>query len=74
MLSPPLVPAALEQLQETKIFTKLNLQSAYNLALLEQGMMALSPTSGLFEYCVMQYGISSVPMGHNFFGYANFRR
>lgn len=33
----PLVPAALEQLREARIFTKLDLQSAYNLLQIRKG-------------------------------------
>lgn len=47
-----LAPTALEQLQEAKVFNKLNLWSTYNLEHIHEGdewKMAFSTTSGLFQ-------------------------
>ncbi|KAL0149071.1 hypothetical protein M9458_055686, partial [Cirrhinus mrigala] len=49
----PLVPSALEQLRSAKIFTKLDLRSAYNLIRIRSGdewKTAFSTTSGHYEY------------------------
>ncbi|KAI2647013.1 Transposon Tf2-6 polyprotein [Labeo rohita] len=49
----PLVPSALEQLRTAKIFTKLDLRSAYNLIRIRAGdewKTAFSTTSGHYEY------------------------
>ncbi|KAL0168445.1 hypothetical protein M9458_036667, partial [Cirrhinus mrigala] len=60
----PLVPAALEQLRSAKIFTKLDLRSAYNLIRIRAGdewKMAFSTTSGHYEYLVMPFGLANSP-------------
>ncbi|KAK3574642.1 hypothetical protein QTP86_011554 [Hemibagrus guttatus] len=49
----PLVPAALEQLREARIFTKLDLRSAYNLVGIKKGnewKTAFHTTHGHYEY------------------------
>lgn len=59
-----LIPAALEQLQEARIFTKPDLQSTYNLVCVREGnkwKTAFCTSSGHFEHCVMPYGLSSAP-------------
>ncbi|KAI2665817.1 Transposon Tf2-9 polyprotein [Labeo rohita] len=60
----PLVPAALEQLRTAKIFTKLDLRSAYNLIRVRAGdewKTAFSTTSGHYEYRVMPFGLANSP-------------
>ncbi|XP_051727379.1 differentially expressed in FDCP 8 homolog isoform X1 [Ctenopharyngodon idella] len=60
----PLVPAALEQLREAKIYTKLDLKSAYNLIRIKEGdewKTAFLTTSGHYEYQVMPYGLANAP-------------
>lgn len=60
----PLVPATLEQLQESTIFTKLDLKSTCNLVCINEGdewRIAISTTSGHFEYRIIPYGVSSAP-------------
>ncbi|KAL0150989.1 hypothetical protein M9458_053716 [Cirrhinus mrigala] len=54
----PLVPSALEQLHSAKIFTKLDLRSAYNLIRIRSGdewKTAFSTTSGHYEYLPTSY-------------------
>ncbi|KAK3515182.1 hypothetical protein QTP70_009592 [Hemibagrus guttatus] len=58
------VPAALEQLREAKIYTKLDLSSAYNLIRLKEGdewKTAFLTTRGHYEYRVMPYGLANAP-------------
>ncbi|KAL0204378.1 hypothetical protein M9458_002396, partial [Cirrhinus mrigala] len=60
----PLVPSALEQLRSAKYFTKLDLQSAYNLIRIKEGdewKTAFSTTTGHYEYLVMPFGLSNSP-------------
>ncbi|KAI2661141.1 Transposon Tf2-6 polyprotein [Labeo rohita] len=60
----PLVPSALEQLQTARIFTKLDLRSAYNLIRIRAGdewKTAFSTTSGHYEYRVMPFGLANSP-------------
>lgn len=60
----PLVPAALEQLRDAKIFSKLDLRSAYNLVRIRQGdewKTAFVTPTGHYEYLVMPYGLSNAP-------------
>lgn len=60
----PLVPAALEELSGARIFTKLDLQSAYNLIRIREGdewKMAFITPSGHYEYQVMPYGLANSP-------------
>ncbi len=68
----PLVPAALEQLRGARIFSKLDLRSAYNLFRIRQGdewKTAFVTPSGHYEYRVMPYGLSNSPSV--FQGYMN---
>ncbi|KAL0152326.1 hypothetical protein M9458_052049, partial [Cirrhinus mrigala] len=60
----PLVPPALEQLRAAKIYTKLDLRSAYNLIRIREGdewKTAFSTTSGHYEYRVMPFGLANSP-------------
>ncbi|KAK3543934.1 hypothetical protein QTP70_031846 [Hemibagrus guttatus] len=60
----PLVLAALEQLREAKIYTKLDLRSAYNLIRIKEGdewKTAFLTTRGHYEYRVMPYGLANAP-------------
>ncbi|KAK3506816.1 hypothetical protein QTP70_029068, partial [Hemibagrus guttatus] len=60
----PLVPAALEQLRGARVFTKLDLRSAYNLVRIREGdewKTAFHTTHGHYEYCVMPFGLTNGP-------------
>ncbi|KAK3566461.1 hypothetical protein QTP86_033942 [Hemibagrus guttatus] len=60
----PLVPAALEQLRGARIFTKLDLRSAYNLVRIRKGdewKTAFHTTHGHYEYQVMPFGLTKAP-------------
>ncbi|KAK3506210.1 hypothetical protein QTP70_002182 [Hemibagrus guttatus] len=60
----PLVPTALEQLRGARVFTKLDLRSAYNLVRIREGdewKTAFHTTSGHYEYCVMPFGLTNAP-------------
>uniref|UniRef100_A0A8C2AU46 Gypsy retrotransposon integrase-like protein 1 n=1 Tax=Cyprinus carpio TaxID=7962 RepID=A0A8C2AU46_CYPCA len=60
----PLVPAALEELREAKVFTKLDLRSAYNLIRIREGdewKTAFITPAGHYEYQVMPYGLANSP-------------
>ncbi|KAL0152770.1 hypothetical protein M9458_052493 [Cirrhinus mrigala] len=60
----PLEPAALEELREAQVFTKLDLRSAYNLIHIHEGnewKTAFITPSGHYEYRVMPYGLANSP-------------
>ncbi len=60
----PLVPAVLEEVRGARIFSKLDLRSAYNLVRIREGdewKTALITPSGHYEYLVMPYGLSNAP-------------
>ncbi|KAK3507316.1 hypothetical protein QTP70_013715 [Hemibagrus guttatus] len=60
----PLVPAVLEQLRGARIFTKLDLRSAYNLVQIKKGdewKTAFHTTHGHYEYRVMPFGLTNAP-------------
>ncbi|KAI2646181.1 Transposon Tf2-8 polyprotein [Labeo rohita] len=60
----PLVPAALEELRGDRVFTKLDLRSAYNLIRIRKGdewKTAFITPNGHYEYRVMPYGLSISP-------------
>ncbi|KAK3508712.1 hypothetical protein QTP70_004256 [Hemibagrus guttatus] len=59
----PLVPVALEQLRGTKISTKLDLRSAYNLVRIRAGdkwKTTFHTTKGHYKYLVMTFGLTNV--------------
>ncbi|XP_016404381.1 RNA-directed DNA polymerase homolog [Sinocyclocheilus rhinocerous] len=59
-----LVPAALEELRGARVFSKMNLRSAYNLVRIREGdewKMAFITPAGHYEYRVMPYGLSNSP-------------
>ncbi|KAK3569467.1 hypothetical protein QTP86_031438 [Hemibagrus guttatus] len=61
----PLVPAALEQLRGARVFTKIDLRSAYNLVRIHEGdewKTAFHTTSGHYEFCVMPFGLTNAPV------------
>ncbi len=60
----PLVPAALEELRGARIFSKLDLRSAYNLVRIREGdewKTGFITPSDHYEYQVMPYGLSNSP-------------
>ncbi|KAK3518688.1 hypothetical protein QTP70_008569 [Hemibagrus guttatus] len=60
----PLVPAALEQLRGARIFSKLDLRSAYNLVRIKKGdewKTAFHTTHEHYEYRVMPFGLTNAP-------------
>ncbi|KAL0155123.1 hypothetical protein M9458_049386, partial [Cirrhinus mrigala] len=60
----PLVPAALEELRGSQVFTKLDLRSAYNLVRIREGDVwktAFITPTGHYKYLVMPYGLSVSP-------------
>ncbi len=59
-----LVPAALEELRGARIFSKLDLQSVYNLVRIRKGdewKTAFITPTGHYEYLVMPYGLANAP-------------
>ncbi|KAL1023302.1 hypothetical protein UPYG_G00038940, partial [Umbra pygmaea] len=60
----PLIPAALEQVGQASIYTKLDLRSAYNLVRIRKGdewKTAFITHAGHYEYLVMPYGLTNAP-------------
>ncbi len=67
-----LVPSTLEQLHGARIFTNLDLRSAYNLIRIREGdewKTAFVTPTGHYEYLVMPYGLVNAPSV--FQGYTN---
>ncbi|KAK3516193.1 hypothetical protein QTP70_005692 [Hemibagrus guttatus] len=61
----PLVAAALEQLRGARVFTKLDLRSAYNLVHIREGdewKTAFHTMHGHYEYCVIPFGLTNAPV------------
>ncbi|KAK3519646.1 hypothetical protein QTP86_015266 [Hemibagrus guttatus] len=59
-----LVPAVLEQLRGARVFTKLDLRSAYNLVHIREGdewNTTFHTTRGEYKYCVMPFGLTNAP-------------
>ncbi|KAL0162334.1 hypothetical protein M9458_041730, partial [Cirrhinus mrigala] len=60
----PLIPSTLEELRQAKVFSKLDLRSAYNLIRIRRGdewKTAFVTPSGHYEYRVMPYGLANSP-------------
>ncbi|KAK3520211.1 hypothetical protein QTP70_019352 [Hemibagrus guttatus] len=60
----PLVPAALEQLQEAQIFMNLKLRSAHNIVRIREGdewKTAFHTTRGHYDYLFMPFGLTNAP-------------
>ncbi len=60
----PLVPAALEELRGSRIYSKLDLRSVYNLVRIREGdewKRAFITLTNHYEYHVMPYGLSNSP-------------
>ncbi|KAK3536150.1 hypothetical protein QTP70_031317 [Hemibagrus guttatus] len=58
------LPKALEQLRGARVFTNLDLQSAYNLIRIPEGdewKTAFHMMHGHYEYCVMPFGLTNAP-------------
>ena len=60
----PLINETLDRLQKAKIYTKLDLQNAYNSIRIKEGdewKTAVRTRYGLFEYLVMPFGLTNTP-------------
>jgi hypothetical protein len=62
----PSIQDLIEKLQDTKIFTKLDLTSGYSLMCIKEGgewKTVFKTKYGLFEYLIMPFGLSKAPAG-----------
>jgi len=60
----PLISEILDRLRRAKTFTKIDLRGAYNLIRVKEGdewKTAFRTRYGLFEYCVMPFGLANAP-------------
>ena len=60
----PLMSSAFDQLQQAKIFTKLDLRNAYHLVRIRDGdewKTGFNTPSGHYEYLVMSFGLTNAP-------------
>ena len=60
----PLMSSAFEQLQQAKIFTKLDLRNAYHLVRIREGdewKTGFNTPSGHYEHLVMPFGLTNAP-------------
>lgn len=60
----PLIPEMLDRLGQAKIFTKLDLKDAYwhiRIAAGDEHKTAFRTRYGLYEYCIMPFGLSNAP-------------
>lgn len=60
----PLVSSVFDQLQQAKVFTKLDLHNAYHLIRIKEGdewKMGFNTPRGHYEYLVMPFGLTNAP-------------
>ena len=60
----PLMTSVFDQLQQAKVFTKLDLRNAYHLVRIREGdewKTSFNTPSGHYEYCVMPFGLTNAP-------------
>ena len=60
----PLMTSVFDQLQQTKVFTKLDHRNAYHLVRIREGdewKTGFNTPSGHYEYCVMPFGLTNAP-------------
>ena len=60
----PLMTSIFDQLQQAKVFTKLDLRNAYHLVRIREGdewKTGFNTPSGHYEYCLMPFGLTNAP-------------
>ena len=60
----PLIASVFDQLQQAKVFTKLDLRNAYHLVHIREGdewKTSFNTPSGHYECCVMPFGLTNAP-------------
>ena len=60
----PVMSSVFDQLQQARIFTKLDLRNAYHLVRIREGdewKTGFKTPSGHYEYCVMPFGLTNAP-------------